>query len=62
MVKRRGRPPKENAKRTGIRVRLNNEEADMLSELSSKTGRTRSDIFVDLMRKEYKRTVCGRRE
>lgn len=62
MVKRRGRPPKENAKRKGIRVRLNNEEADMLSELSSKTGRTRSDIFVDLMHKEYKRTVCGRRE
>ncbi len=62
MVKRRGRPLKENAKRKGIRVRLNNEEADMLSELSAKTGRTRSDIFVDLMRKEYKRTVRGRRE
>ena len=57
MVKRRGRPLKENAKRKGIRVRLNNEEADMLSELSAKTGRTRSDIFIDLMHTEYKRTV-----
>lgn len=62
MIKKRGRPPKVNAKRKGIRIRLNDEEADMLSELSAKTGRTRSDIFVDLMSKEYKRTVHCRRE
>lgn len=47
-----------NAKRKGIRIRLNDEEADMLSELSAKTGRTHSDIFVDLMSKEYKRTYA----
>lgn len=46
MIKKRGRPPKVNAKRKGIRIRLNDEEADMLSELSAKTGRTRSDILL----------------
>ena len=54
---RRGRPPKPDAKRKGIRFRLKEEQAEMLTELSEKTGRNRTDIFVDLMTSEYRRVV-----
>ncbi len=43
-------------------MQLNDEEAAMLLELSGKTGRTCSDIFRDLMNKEYRKTVRRQRD
>lgn len=54
---KRGRSVDSNAKRYGIRFRLRKDQADMLHDLSKKTGRSRTDIFVDLMTKEYERVV-----
>jgi uncharacterized protein (DUF1778 family) len=54
---KRGRPPKLDAKKQNINFRLADDEASMLSELSKITGRTRTDIFVDLMKKEYSRVT-----
>lgn len=57
MIKRRGRPIKENAKRHGIRVRLNDEEHSMLKQLSTVKGSSCSDILRDLVLQEYKKVV-----
>ena len=54
---KRGRPPKLDAKKQNINFRLADDEASMLRELSKITGRTRTDIFVDLMKKEYSRVT-----
>ena len=54
---RRGRPIKEDAKRYGICFRLRKDQAEMLHDLSKKTGKSRTDIFVDLMTKEYERVI-----
>lgn len=50
---KRGRPIKEDAKRNVMHVRLNREENDMLHELSVVTGKTRSEILVDSLKKIY---------
>lgn len=54
---KRGRPRDPNAKREGINFRLRKDQAEMLHDLSKKTGRSRTDIFVDLMTKEYERVI-----
>ena len=54
---KRGRPVDPNAKRYGIRFRLREDQAKMLHAISKKTGRSRTDIFVDLMTKEYERVI-----
>lgn len=54
---KRGRPRNSNAKREGINFRLRKDQAEMLHDLSKKTGRSRTDIFVDLMTKEYERVI-----
>ena len=54
---KRGRPINPNAKREGINFRLRKDQAEMLHDLSKKTGRSRTDIFVDLMTREYERVI-----
>lgn len=54
---KRGRPRNPSAKREGINFRLRKDQAEMLHDLSKKTGRSRTDIFVDLMTKEYERVI-----
>lgn len=54
---KRGRPKKPDAKRESIHFRLGKDESEMLNELSKKTGKNKTDIFVDLMSKEYERIV-----
>ena len=54
---KRGRPVDPNAKREGINFRLRKDQAEMLHDLSKKTGRSRTDIFVDLMTREYERVI-----
>ena len=52
MSKKRGRPIDPNAKRDGIRLRLSSEEADMLRQLSKRTGKSKTDILLGPVRKE----------
>lgn len=54
---RRGRPPKPDAKRDGIHFRLGKDQVEMLNDLSKKTGKNKTDIFIGLVTKEYKRIV-----
>lgn len=54
---KRGRPRNPNAKRECINFRLRKDQAEMLHDLSKKTGRSRTDIFVDLMTREYERVI-----
>ena len=54
---KRGRPPKPDAKRESIHFRLGKDESEMLNELSKKTGKSKTDIFIGLVMKEYKRII-----
>lgn len=54
--KKRGRPIKPDAKRNGINLRLSAEEADMLCEMSEKSGKTRTDILLDGVRQEIEKS------
>lgn len=54
---RRGRPPKPDAKRDSIHFRLGKDESEMLNDLSKKTGKNKTDIFIGLVTKEYKRII-----
>lgn len=54
---KRGRPPKPDAKRESIHFRLGKDESEMLNDLSKKTGKNKTDIFVGLITKEYKRII-----
>ena len=54
MVKR-GRPIKPDAKRDGMNIRLSSDENKMLWEIAEKTGKTRTDVLVDGLRREYER-------
>lgn len=54
---RRGRPPKADAKREGVHFRLGKDQIDMLSDLSKKTGKSKTDIFVDLITEEHRRII-----
>ena len=50
-----GRPKKLDAKRKKVQFRLKDKQVEMLDNISKKTGRNKTDIFVDLMTKEYGR-------
>lgn len=52
-----GRPKKPDAKRKKAQFRLKDKQVEMLDNISKKTGRNKTDIFVDLMTKEYGRVV-----
>ena len=52
-----GRPKKLDAKRKKVQFRLKDKQVEMLDNISKKTGRNKTDIFVDLMTKEYGRVV-----
>ena len=54
---KRGRPVKPDAKRKNVMLRLNNKQASMLRDLSKRTGRNQTDIFVGLMEEEYKKNT-----
>lgn len=54
---KRGRPPKPDAKRDSIHFRLGKDESEMLNDLSKKTGKSKTDIFIGLVTKEYKRII-----
>lgn len=56
MGKKRGRPIDPNAKRNGINLRLSAEEASMLGEMSEKSGKTRTDILLDSVRREIEKS------
>jgi uncharacterized protein (DUF1778 family) len=53
--KKRGRPIDPNAKRNGINLRLSREEAQTLGKMSKESGRSRTDILLDVVRKELGR-------
>ena len=48
-----GRPPKENSRDKQYRVRLNDEEENMLSFCSEETGEAKSDIFRKALKAYY---------
>ena len=48
-----GRPPKENSRDKQDRVRLNDEEDEMLSFCSEETGEAKSDIFRKALKAYY---------
>lgn len=52
---KRGRPKldDEKAKRTGIRFRLRQDQADRLCELSKKTNMNRTDLFISWLNRAY---------
>lgn len=52
---KRGRPIKEDAKRDNIHFRIGKDESNMLTELIEHTNANRTDLFIDLLRKEYDR-------
>lgn len=52
-----GRPKKPDAKRKKVQFRLKDKQVEMLDNISKKTGRNKTDIFVDLMTKEYGRVI-----
>ena len=54
---KRGRPVKPDAKRKNVMLRLNDKQARMLRDLSKRTGRNQTDIFVGLMEEEYKKNT-----
>lgn len=54
---KRGRPVKPDAKRKNVMLRLNDKQASMLRDLSKRTGRNQTDIFVGLMEEEYKKNI-----
>lgn len=54
---KRGRPVKPDAKRKYVMLRLNDKQASMLRDLSKRTGRNQTDIFVGLMEEEYKKNT-----
>ncbi len=54
---KRGRPVKPDAKRKSVMLRLNDRQASMLRDLSKRTGRNQTDIFVGLMEEEYKKNT-----
>lgn len=54
---KRGRPIDPNAKRDGIRFRLRADQVKMLRDLSEKTGKSRTELFVGLIEQEYERVI-----
>ncbi len=50
-----GRPKKLDAKRKKVQFRLKDKQAEMLDNISKKTGRNKTDIFVDLITHEHDR-------
>ena len=54
---KRGRPVKPDAKRKSVMLRLNDRQASMLRDLSKRTGKNQTDIFVGFMEEEYKKNT-----
>lgn len=52
-----GRPKKPDTKRKKVQFRLKDKQVEMLDNISKKTGRNKTDIFVDLMTREYERVI-----
>lgn len=50
-----GRPKKPDAKRKKVQFRLKDKQVEMLDNISKKTGRNKTDIFVDLITHEHDR-------
>ena len=50
-----GRPKKLDAKRKKVQFRLKDKQVEMLDNISKKTGRNKTDIFVDLITHEHDR-------
>lgn len=50
-----GRPKKLDAKRKKVQFRLKDKQVEMLDNISKKTGRNKTDIFVDLISHEHDR-------
>lgn len=42
---KRGRPPKDNKRDIGYRIRLTMEEKQMLAQISERTGLTKADVI-----------------
>ena len=57
MGNKRGRPVKMDAKRDGVHFRLGEKEKSMLTELSEKTGKSRTDLFVGMLEREHKKVM-----
>lgn len=49
---KRGRPIDPDAKRGSLHLRLSKEETEMLSVMSERTGRSKTDILLDSVRRE----------
>lgn len=56
-----GRPKKPDAKKGSVHFRIGEKETEMLRELSKRNEKTRTDIFVGLLEREYERVV-GKKE
>ena len=52
---KRGRPIKPDAKRDGINLRLSSDEIKMLNKLSERSGKSRTDILLDPIRRELEK-------
>lgn len=56
-MSKRGRPLELNPKSQRINFRLRQDQADMLSDLSNKTGKSKTTIFTELLKKEHERII-----
>lgn len=54
---KRGRPINPDAKRNGMNIRLSTEENAILFKLSEMTGKTRTEVLVDSMKKQYENLI-----
>ncbi len=52
---KRGRPPKDNKRDVTLRIRLNAEEDQMLTEISKQMGLTKSTVIRKLMLAYYEK-------
>ena len=53
MIKQRGRPREFLAKRDRLEVRLTKEQVYWLNSLTDRTGKTKTDIVVEAIKKLY---------
>nr|WP_296955223.1 hypothetical protein [uncultured Mediterraneibacter sp.] len=54
-MSKKGRRRKPDAKRKGANFRVNDNQLNMLNAISETTGKSKTDIFVDLVSREYER-------
>lgn len=53
MVNKMGRPPSKNPKKNDTRIRLSDEELEMLNKCSEITGMTKADVIRTGIKKVY---------